>query len=173
MEGKYRRIKREFFINLRSTDAEVQQTAAGNNLKFSWNIKNIEVSSQAKMCITSFHYYDIAVGGNNRGLVVVRCPQVQNKDVYDSSGAIGTIINISPVDYSSLSREYYPIYSQNLNRIELYVSDSIGVALNGIVNTIMFWIQLRVIDYDNEEVDQRLMPSYTQNSLSYHVPLNV
>ena len=34
-------------------------------------------------------------------------------------------------------------------------------------------IQLKIEDYDTEEVNPRLMPSYTNDSLSYRVPMNL
>ncbi len=47
------------------------------------------------------------------------------------------------------------------------------VPLNGIQNTLAFYIQLKIEDYDTEEVNPRLMPSYTNDSLSYRVPMNL
>jgi hypothetical protein len=69
---------------------------------------------------------------------------------------------------SLINSEFYPLCTQNLDRIELYVSDEIADARHGIDVGIQFYIQLKVFDYDLEEVDEALMPRYTSQSLSYN-----
>jgi hypothetical protein len=161
----YRANKREYYINLRSNDAVIEENE-GNNYKFSWNIKNIDsLSRRAKLGVVGF--YDDAAINNVPPVLVIRCPQVQNVS-YDSAGSLSTIIFINNALNSLINSEFYPLCTQNLDRIELYVSDEIADARHGIDVGIQFYIQLKVFDYDLEEVDEALMPRYTSQSLSYN-----
>lgn len=168
----YRANKKEYYINLRSNDATITQNAVNNSYLYTWNIsKPINVSQRAKMGVIG--YYSTGVGVGVLPFLVVRCPQVQNNNVYDSAGSVATIIYVNSGIDSVINQEFYPLCTQNLDIIELYVSNNITEPLNGINPDIRFYIQLKVFDYDDEEVNEDIMPRYTSKSLSYyHYPLN-
>jgi hypothetical protein len=172
----YKTNKKTYYLNLRSNDALITQTPPGgvpNNYKFEWPIKNISLSRQAQLCLTSMYFQN---GGTNPDAtlpVVIRCNQVQNQNTYDSANCMPTIIHISNMLHTPVIENWHPISDQHLDRIELFLSNSIDVPLNGIQNTLAFYIQLKIEDYDTEEVNPRLMPSYTNDSLSYRVPMSL
>ena len=169
----YRARKQEYYINLRSNDAVITPTPAGNSLIYAWNFsKYINVSRKAKIGVTA--YYATGLPANQLPFLVIRCPQVQNLNVLDSSGSACTIIYINSTTQNVVNQEFYPLATQNLDRIELYVSNSITDLLNGIHPDIRFYIQLKVFDYDDEEIDEELMSRYTSQSLAYQTPsLNI
>jgi hypothetical protein len=169
----YKTNKRTYYLNLRSNDALI--TPAGvvpNNHKFEWGIKNINVSKQARLCLTSMYFQD-AMNPDPALPVVVRCNQAQTTNCFDSANGVSTIIFISNMLHLPVIENWYPISGQNLDRIELYLSNSINDTNNGIANSINFYVQIKIEDYDVEEVNPRLMPSYTSDSLSYRVPMNL
>ena len=169
----YRASKKEYYINLRSNDAQITQTAGGNSLMYAWNLnKPINTSGRAKIGVVG--YYATGIPANQLPFLVIRCPQVQNLNVFDSSGSASTIIYLNSTSQNVVNQEFHPLSTQNLNRIELYVSNSITDLLNGIHPDIRFYIQFKIFDYDDEEVDEELMPRYTSKSLAYHTPsLNI
>lgn len=176
MDSKhYKTNKKTYYLNLRSNDALITQTPPGavpNNYKFEWTIKNINLSRQARMCLTAMFFQDIVV--ENPALpIVIRCNQVQNANSYDTANGVSTIIHISNMLHTPVIENWYPISDQHLDRIELFLSNSIDYTTNGVRNTVQFYIQLKIEDFDTEEVNPRLMPSYTNDSLSYRVPMNL
>lgn len=176
MEGKpYRSNKRTYYLNLRSNDALITQIGAGNvpnNYKFEWNIKGINVSRQARMCLTALYFQD-AIIENPALPIVIRCNQAQNTNSYDSANGPSTIIYIGNMLHLPVIENWHPINGQHLDRIELLLSNSVNDINNGITNSIQFYIQLKIEDFDTEEVDPKLMPKYTSDSLSYRAPFNV
>lgn len=163
----YSAYKKEFYINLRKEDAQIEPNADGNNYKFSWNIKNINLSRRAKIGVIGV--CDDAALNGFLPIYVIRCPQVQNNS-YDTAGSLPPIIYLRNAINSVINPEFYPLSTPNLDRIELYLSDEIFNA-NGfyaVDNNLQFYIQLKVYDYDVEEVDEALMPRYTSQSLSYN-----
>lgn len=177
----YKSNKRTYYLNLRSVDAIIDKTSSGNNHKFEWRIKNIDVSRQARMCVTSvFLQNAIDIEGETvispvtEGMpIIFRCPQVQNLNVFDSANGIGTIFHISNSLHMPVIENWYPLNQNSLDKIEIYVSNVILDNNNGISNTINFYIQLKIEDYDTEEVSPNLMPTYTRDSISFQYPLNV
>jgi len=178
----YKANKRTYYVNLRSDDANITQTPAGNNHKFEWRIRNIDISRQAKVCVTSVHFQEVTVnaGGQqvigpvNVGMpIVFRCPQVQNLNVYDSANGMSSIIHISNSLHMPVIENWYPLNQGTLDKIELYLSNVIIDNNNGIPGNIHFYIQLKIEDFDTELIDSKLMPTYTRDSLSFHYPLNV
>ena len=165
----YKANKKEYYINLRSNDAEIENNEANNSYKYSWNLRNtINVSQRAKMGVVG--YYATGMNAGVLPFLVVRCPQVQSKNVYDSAGSVATIIYVNNGIQSVTNQEFYPLCTQNLDRIELFVSNNITDVLNGINPAIRFYIQLKVFDYDVEEIDEDIMPRYTSKSLAYFPP---
>ena len=168
MSKPYYSLKKEYYINLRSDDANIIQTPAGSNYKFIWRINNINVSRNAKMCL---HKLVNAFGGAEP--YIIRCPQVKNSGIHDSAGA-DPIIYMNGTLTSPINEAYFNLSTQNIDTIELLFSNSITVKNNGIDGTIDFYIQLKIIDFDEEPVDPEIMPTFTRSSLSYHynTPIN-
>jgi hypothetical protein len=172
----YKLNKKTYYLNLRSNDAQITPSVnGGNNLKFEWNInKNIGVSRQARMCLTSFFFQDAGGGGGILELpVVIRCPQVQGINSFDSANGQSTIIHVSNMLHSPSIENWYPLNNQSLDRIELYMSNVVDAINHGIPDTMEFYVQLKIEDYDTEEVDPILMPTYTRDNLTFQYPLNV
>ena len=136
----YTAQKKEYYINLRSNDAEITANAANNSYKYTWNLRNtINVSQRAKMGVIG--YYTTGIGAGVLPFLVMRCPQIQNKNVYDSAGSIASIIFVNNASQSIANQEFYPLSTQNLDRIELFVSNNITDVLNGINPDIHFYIK--------------------------------
>jgi hypothetical protein len=168
----YKTNKKTYYLNLRSNDALITQSPPGgvpNNFRFEWSIKNINVSKQARMCLT----FQDAMNADPAIPVVVRCNQAQNTNCYDSANGPSTIIYIANMLHLPVINNWYPINGEHLDRIELFLSNAIIATNNGIANSINFYVQIKIEDYDVEEVNPRLMPSYTSDSLSYRVPMNL
>lgn len=173
----YRSNKKTYYINLRSNDANVITTTppgnVPNNVRFQWTIKNINLSRQARMCLTSMHFEDSGVNPDPILPVTIRCPQVQNTNVFDSGNGPASLIYIGNMLHLPVIENWYPISGQSLDRIELIFSNNITNLNSGIATTLQFYIQLKIEDYDTEEVNPSLMPTYTPDSLSFHYGLNV
>ena len=169
----YYRNKQTYYINLRSNDAIVTETDEGNNYKFEWLIKNINLSPQARMCVTSVAYQDPEMETPPDIPLVIRSNQVKNHNVFDSANCVGTIIYISNMLHIPTIQNWFPLNNQCLERIELYFTNSIHFTNNGIANDLTFYIQLKIEDYETEPVDAKLMPTYTRDSLAFHYGLNV
>ena len=164
----YRTNKKEYFINLRSIDA-IKEKSGANNFKFSWNIQNINVSQQAKLGISHLCAY-FPVTNNPHLPYIIRCNQIINNQ-YDSAGGAGGGIIYFGMDLQNPSSDaLYPLSTRNLDTVDLTITESINILSNGIDDAIDFYIQLKVIDYDTEEVNKDLMPTYSNKSLSFHYP---
>lgn len=165
----YKTNKKEYYINLRSTDATIETSGVNNTKKFSWNIQNINVSQQAKIGITQICSEFITYNANPLPYII-KCAQVKN-DQYDSTGgASGALIYCGANLENPKIENMYHLATRNVDRIDLQISESITNLSHGIRNTINFYIQLKVVDFDTEEVDKSLMPTYTNKSLSFHYP---
>lgn len=169
--SKYHTNKKTYYINLRLKDGIVVQTGEGTNkLVIEWNNINLKqnLSKNALMGLVQFCQF----GGDNSVSnypFIIRCKQVIN-DQYDSSGNTGAIIYMGNNLNQSYSPNMYPVSTQNLDTITLSINRGVENKFFGISNTIQMYVQLKVIDYDTEEVNPKLMPEYTSKSLSYHVP---
>ena len=173
MSNHYKANKKTYYLNLRSNDAIITQTPAGNNLKFEWNgIKNINISRQSRICLTSI-YFEEAGNANPNFPIVIRSHQVNNATSYDSANGTGTIIHISNMLNTPTIENCFQLSDQYLNRIELYLSNSVANINNGISPNMIFYIQLKIEDFDIEQVDPKLMPTYTRDSLAFHYGLNL
>lgn len=164
MSNHYHTIKKQFFINLKSNDASITPNGA-KNAKFSWNISNINVSQRAQIAIVNFCCTVVA---GQEIPVIIRCLQVKNQQ-YDSSGSFPLIYAQNDLT-RPYEKTYYPISVRNLDSIDLYLSDSVLINNGGIHTDKSFLIQFEVIDYDDEEVDKKYMPNYTDKSLTFHYP---
>lgn len=172
MVNHYYTNKKEYYINLRSNDATVVQLGSGSSshkLIFEWNniFLNQNLSKNAKLGIVQMCQF--GADGATSYPYTIRCQQVRNEQ-FDSSGNTGAVIYfgnmMSPPSFEVL----YPITVQNLDTITLIINRGIADKSYGIANTIQFFIQLKVIDYDTEPVSQELMPTYTKNSNALNYP---
>ena len=160
----YQATKKVFYVNLRSTDAIRQNNPGGNTLRFTWtNITGINnLSRQAKIGVVGFYLLNGVLP-----FVVLRCPQVKNI-TYDSAGSFAPIIFINNAMEFVSNPEFYNLTTQNLEMLELIVSNDIDIAQNGVEALLDFYIQLKIYDYDEEDVSSDIMPRYTSKSLSYY-----
>lgn len=167
MANHYYTNKKEYYINLRSDDATVIQLGAGTNkLTFQWNniYINQNLSKNAKLGIVN-----LCQDGASANPYVIRCQQVKNEQ-FDSSGNTGAIIYMANGFTSPQFEALYPITVQNLDLITLTINRGITDKLTGVSDTLKFFIQLKVIDYDTEPVSKELMPTYTKESVAFHYP---
>ena len=168
MSGHYKTNKKKYFINLRSSTATVLQTSTGNNWQFSWNITPFNVSQNAQLAIVNF-CHDITGDGKP---YIIRCLQVKNEQFYPlgSSQGVGALIYAHNELTRPYEKTFYPLAVNNIDRIDFFFTDNIGLENNGISNSKAFYIQLEITDYDTEEVRKELMPTYTKDSVSFHYP---
>jgi hypothetical protein len=101
---------------------------------------------------------------------IIRCAQVKNEQYapINRSQGCGALIYAHNELKRPYEKTFYPLNVRDIDRIDLYFSDVIGIDDNGINNGKVFLIQLEIEDYDIEEVDEKLMPTYNKKSLSYH-----
>jgi hypothetical protein len=168
MSKHFKGNKKKYFINLRSSTADVEQTEGGNNWRFSWNITPLKVSANAQLAIVNFCH---DVTGDDKPYII-RCLQVKNEQYYPlgSSQGIGALIYAHNELKRPFEKTFYPLAHTNIDRIDLFFTDNIGLENNGISNSKAFYIQLEISDYDTEEVKPELMPIYTKDTLSFRYP---
>jgi len=163
----YKANKKTYYVNLRSTDSDdITTLTSGNKYKFSWNIRNINLSPRARLCMVSCAYYDPS--GNTPAFpVTIRCKQVNSANVFDSSYGEGTIIYMGNPFESINFENWYHINGQALDRIDLLFTNQIANNKNGVESDLQFFVQIKIEDYDIEEVEPSIMPEYHSNVKYY------
>jgi len=145
------------YISLFSTDAvKITNTSGTNNIRFSWNINNQNLSANAKIALVN-----IVASTMDNTLYNLYCEELQN-DGYTS-------FNVAPVLYSGRGLNtsqitnvlYHNINGLNLTSIDIWCGTGIPTGssdrYNGILTSINFAITLHIIDEPLEMVQPNLI----------------
>jgi hypothetical protein len=139
-------IKRSYYINLYSANAEIRKSANGaKNSEFSWNIRDLQLGSIAEIALIQM----VHTGGHNNDTMCIRCLNTY-QDGYDSYNVTSAILYLGHGLHSPETPTYHKLISNNLNSITLVITDGItsSTAIYGGISTnISFAVVLHVIDY--------------------------
>ena len=104
------------YITLFSTDAVKMTNSAGtNNIKFSWNITNQNLSANAKIGLVN-----VVANTVDNTLVNLFCEELQN-DGYASFGVYPILYSGRGLNVSQITNVlYHNINGLNLNNIDIY-----------------------------------------------------
>ena len=120
--------------------------------------------------MTSCAYFDPS--GNDPAFpVTIRCKQVNSINVFDSAYSEGTIIYMSNAFEAIYFENWYHVNTQILDRIDLLFSNQLANTKNGVEPDLQFYIQIKIEDYDVEEVNPKVLPKYDPDVKYYSLPL--
>lgn len=153
------------YITLFSTDAVKLTNPAGtNNIKFSWNITNLNLSANAKVALVN-----IVANTMDNTLFNFYCEELQNDGF--------TSYNVYPVLYSGrgfnmaqlTNITYHNINGLNFNNVDVWCGNGIPSGTsdryNGILTSIQFAITLHILDEARENVQPELISFNNGDSL--------
>ena len=145
------------YITLFSTDAVKLTNSAGtNNIKFSWNITNLNLSASAKVGLVN-----IVGNTTDNTLFNLYCEEFQNDGF--------TSFNVYPVLYSgrgfSITQltniTYHNVNGLNFTSIDVWCGNGIPTSTadryNGILTSVQFAITLHILDEPLELVQPNLI----------------
>lgn len=154
------------YITLFSTDAVRTTNSAGtNNVKFSWNITNQNLSANAKVGLVN-----IVASTMDNTLYNLYCEELTN-DGYTS-------FNVFPVLYSGRGLNtnqitnvlYHTINGLNFNNIDILCGTGVPTGTsdryNGILTSISFAITLHILDEPLEMVQPNLISFNNSSDLT-------
>ena len=138
-------VKRSYFINLYSANAEIRKSASGRNSIFSWNIRNLELGSIAEIGL-------IQICSNHANDNTTYCIRSNDcyADGYDGYNTTSAILYLNNGLKNLEVPTYHKLISSNLNSITLIFTDDITSSTaiyGGINNNISFALVLEIIDY--------------------------
>lgn len=139
-------IKRSYYINLYSANAEIRTSPDGTkNAEFTWNIRDLQLGSIAEIALVQLVHNN----GSDNNTYCIRCNNTY-QDGYDGFNQTSAILYLGMGLHSPNTPTYHKIISNNLNSITLVITDNItsATAIYGGINTnISFAIVLHVVDY--------------------------
>jgi hypothetical protein len=148
---KKNEVKRSYFLNLFSGNAEKTVNSAGTkNIQFRWQIRDLQLGSVAEIGLVQLVHTNAT---NNTGYAIRILETFQDGwDAYNQTSAmlyLGLGLNTPSIT------TYHKLISQNLNTITLVLTDDLSSAstvYGGINTNITFAIVLEIIDYidDNQ-----------------------
>jgi hypothetical protein len=143
-------IKRNYYLNLYSANAEIRKSANGlKNSEFKWNIRNLELGSVAEIALIQM----VHNVGNNNATTCIRCLETY-ADGYDSYNQTSAVLYLGHGLHSPDTPTYHKLISNNLNTITLVITDDITSSagiFTGINANISFAVVLHVIDYLDDQ----------------------
>jgi hypothetical protein len=138
-------VKRSYFLNLFSGNAE--KRIVGNNKvsEFTWNIRDLQLGSIAEIGLIQM----ASNHAHNNTTYCIRCLNTY-ADGYDSFNVTSAILYLGSGLNNPEITSYHKLISNNLNSITLVITDNItsntGIYA-GIDPNISFGVILEVIDY--------------------------
>ena len=159
------------YITLFSTDAvKITNSAGTNNVKFSWNVNNQNLSANAKIGLVN-----IVANTVDNTLFNFYCEELTNDGF--------TSFNVYPVLYSGRGLNvsqitnvlYHNINGLNFNNVDIWCGTGVPTGTsdryNGIINSVNFAITLHILDVEKELVQPQLISfnngsDLTQGNLS-------
>jgi hypothetical protein len=147
---KKNEVKRSYFLNLFSGNAEKTVNSAGTkNIQFRWNIRDLQLGSVAEIGLVQLVHTNAT---NNTGYAI-RCLDTY-QDGYDAYNQTSAILYLGLGLNAPSITTYHKLISQNLNSITLVLTDDLSSAstvYNGINTNITFAVILEVIDYIDDQ----------------------
>ena len=143
---KTNEIKRSYYLNLFSGNAEITKNAAGTkNAIFKWNIRDLQLGSIAEIALVQLVHTNAANGTG----YAIRCNETY-ADGFDSYNQTSAILYLGLGLNAPSITSYHKLISNNLNTITLVLTDDLTsstTVYGGIGTTITFGVVLHVIDY--------------------------
>ena len=154
------------YITLFSTDAIKMTNSAGtNNIKFSWNIVNQNLSASAKVGLVN-----VVANTMDNTLFNFYCEELQN-DGFTSFGVYPVLYSGRGLNVSQITNVlYHNINGLNLNNIDITAGTGVPTSTsdryNGIITTVNFAITLHILDEPLEIVQPNLISFNNGTDLS-------
>ena len=154
------------YITLYSTDAiKMTNTAGTNNVRFSWNITNQNLSANAKIGLVN-----VVANTVDNTLYNLFCEELQN-DGYASFGVYPVLYSGRGMNVSQITNIlYHNINGLNFNNVDIYCGTGVPTGTsdryNGILTTVNFAITLHILDSPLELVQQSLISFNNGNDLT-------
>ena len=146
---KTNEVKRSYFLNLFSGNAEIRKSASGTkNSEFSWPIRDLQLGSIAEIGLVQMVHQN----GSDNNTYCIRCNNCY-ADGFDSFNQTSAILFLGQALHSPENPTYHKLLSDNLNTITLVITDNITSATGvygGINTNISFAVVLHVIDYRDD-----------------------
>ena len=145
------------YITLFSTDAVKMTNSAGtNNVRFSWNITNQNLSANAKIGLVN-----VVANTVDNTLYNFYCEELQN-DGYASFGVYPVLYSGRGLNVSQITNVlYHNINGLNLNNFDITAGTGVPTSTsdryNGILTTVNFAITLHILDQERELVQPNLI----------------
>ena len=145
------------YITLFSTDAvKITNSAATNNVKFSWNITNQNLSASAKVGLVN-----IVANTVDNTLFNFYCEELTN-DGYTSFGVYPVLYSGRGLNVSQITNvSYHSINGLNFNNVDIWCGTGVPTGTsdryNGILTTVNFAITLHILDEPLEIVQPNLI----------------
>jgi hypothetical protein len=145
------------YITLFSTDAvKITNSAATNNVKFSWNITNQNLSASAKVGLVN-----IVANTVDNTLFNFYCEELTNYG-YTSFGVYPVLYSGRGLNVSQITNvSYHSITGLNFNNVDIYCGTGVPTGTsdryNGILTSVSFAITLHILDEPLEMVQSNLI----------------
>ncbi len=141
-------IRRNYYLNIYSTNAEIRKSSSGKNSEFGWNIRNLELGSIAETAL-------VQIASNNASDFTTYCIRSNDtyQDGYDGFNTTSAVLYMGNGLKSHENPTYHKLISNNLNSITLVITDDITASTGiygGISTNISFAVVLNVIDYKDD-----------------------
>ncbi len=147
---KTNEIKRSYYLNLFSANAEKTTNSAGTkNITFKWNIRDLQLGTIAEIALVQL-VHTSAVNGTG---YAIRCNETY-ADGFDSFNQTSAILYLGLGLNNPSVPTYHKLICNNLNTITLVLTDDLtsSTAVYGGINTnITFGVILHIVDYLDEQ----------------------
>ncbi len=144
MPYKTNEVKRSYYLNLFSANAEVKSNN-NKSSEFTWQIRNLQLGTIAEIALVQIttNY------ANANTTYCIRCNNCYS-DGFDSYNVTSAVLYLGNGLKSPESPTYHKLISDNLNYITLVITDDItsnSAIYGGIDSNIQFGLILEIIDY--------------------------
>ena len=145
------------YITLFSTDAIKMTNPTGtNNIKFSWNITNQNLSANAKIGLVN-----VVANSVDNTLYNFYCEELQN-EAYTSFGVYPVLYSGRGLNVSQITNvSYHNINGLNFTSVDVWCGTGVPTGTNdrynGIINSVNFAITLHILDSQLEMVQPNLI----------------
>jgi hypothetical protein len=145
------------YITLFSTDAvKITNSAGTNNIRFSWNLTNQNLSANAKVGLVN-----VVANTVDNTLFNLYCEELTN-DGFTSFGVFPVLYSGRGMNVSQITNIlYHSINGLNFNNVDIWCGTNIPTGTsdryNGILTTVNFAITLHILDEEKELVQPQLI----------------
>jgi hypothetical protein len=146
---KTNEVKRSYFLNLFSTNAQVKYSPANKASEYTWNIRNLQLGTIAEIGL-------LQMVSNSASINTTYCIRCLNcyADGFDSYNITSAVLYLGNGLKSPETPTYHKLISDNLNYITLIITDNITTnagIYEGIDPNITFGVVLEVVDYIDDQ----------------------